>query len=295
MSRYPLIFFIHICFFTCAQQLQDTIRFIALGDSYTIGQSVSDSDRWPNQFVDSLSELGFTIEENNILATTGWTTRDLLGALDNSSLGQGYNLVSILIGVNNFYQNQSVNIYRLELSQIIDHALTLTNQDTNGLFLITIPDYGYTPFGENQKDIISYNTNLYNQIMDSTATEYGIPLVNITSISRNGLIDNDLVAIDGLHPSKKQYRMWVNMILHELINNSTKSTEQIENNIDYVLNQSGNEFQFYSESNIFLEIYDLRGRRIKRLHSNIEFNLPSGIFLIRVISKGKVFTHKIVI
>ena len=154
MFRYFTLSFIFISFSVKSQFLQDTIRFIALGDSYTIGQSVDESDRWPNQFIDSLSELNLEIEKNITLATTGWTSGNLLQALSETSLKKDFNLVSILIGVNNFYQNQPIENFRLELSNIIDFALTLTNQDTNGLFLITIPDYGYTPFGENQQEII---------------------------------------------------------------------------------------------------------------------------------------------
>ncbi len=295
MIRYHLVLFILLYFPAKSEFVQDTIRFIALGDSYTIGQSIDKSDRWPNQFIDSLFELGFDIEKNDILATTGWTTGKLLQALNDSDLIQDYNLVSILIGVNNFYQNQPVGTFRLELSKIIDFALTLTNQDTSALFLMTIPDYGYTPFGESQKDVISENTNLYNQIKDSTAKEYGIRLVNITPISRNGIIDPDLVANDGLHPSEKQYRLWVNMVIEKLINDFDTKTEGVKNKMDYTLSQNGKEFKLSSTVEVFCEVYDLSGRRIKYFNSNKKFNLSSGVFLLRITIESQTYFHKVIV
>ncbi len=295
MIRYSCLLFISISFPSKSQLIQDTIRFLALGDSYTIGQSVDDSDRWPNQFIDSLFELGFEIEKNDILATTGWTTGNLLQALKESRLKKEYNLVAILIGVNNFYQSQPIETYRLELPKIIDFALTLTNQDTTGLFLITIPDYGYTPFGENQQEIISEKTNIYNQIKDSIAKDFGIHLINITPISRNGIFDPDLVANDGLHPSEKQYGLWVDMILEKLTYDFETKTEGIKKEVNYVLRQFGKEFILSSNYEGFCEVYDLSGRIIKRLNSNDRFNLYSGVFLLRITIGKQTYFDKVIV
>jgi lysophospholipase L1-like esterase len=278
-----------------AQSFKDTIRFIALGDSYTIGESVNESDRWPNQLMDSLSKRGFEIEENNILAKTGWTTTNLIKAINASDLKSEYNLISILIGVNNFYQNQSIETFRLEISKIIDTALVLANQDTSGLFIVTIPDYGYTPFGENRREQISRNTDLYNKIKDSTASKYGIPIINITPISRNGIIDPDLVADDGLHPSKKQYALWVNMMIEELTDNYKTSFENLKKKTNYHLNQSGHQFNFFSDDQGYIEVYDLSGRMITKLNSNVKFSLSSGCFLMRVVVNEQIMIHKVIV
>ncbi len=295
MIKYSFLLFIALSLPSKSQFLQDTIRFLALGDSYTIGQSVDNANRWPNQFIDSLSELGFVIEKNDILATTGWTTGNLLQALEESSLKKEYNLVAILIGVNNFYQNQPIETFRLELSEIIDFALTLTNKDTTGILLITIPDYGYTPFGENQQEIISKKTNTYNQIKDSTAKEFNIPLINITPISRNGIIDPDLVANDGLHPSKKQYGLWVDMIIEKLTNDFETRIKVVKKEGDYVLSQFGKEFKLSSNNEGFCEVYDLNGRIIKRLNSNTRFNLSSGVFFLRITIGRQTYFDKVVV
>lgn len=257
-----LIFLLPLQIF--AQELKSSIKYLALGDSYTIGQSVAVDDRWPNQFSDTLNKLGYSVTQNDILATTGWTTTNLLYSLENSNLDRDYNLISILIGVNNFYQGRPVNLFRTELPELIDSALQYCNGDTNALFLVTIPDYGYTPFGSGSQASISENTDLYNGIIDSVALRYQIPVFNITPISRRGEEKPDLVANDGLHPSGKQYKLWVDFMIENMLNpsfihlmNSTK--------VDFILQNKQVHFTPLNSSGK-LRVYNALG---KLLHQEL--------------------------
>lgn len=192
------------------------VRMLALGDSYTIGESVDAKMRWPHQFTNELRTNGKEACLPDYIATTGWTTRDLLtGIAHNLNREKDYNLVSILIGVNNQYQGLDIAIYEPQLQTIIDQAIEITGGDTAEVFMVSIPDYAYTPFGKGAK-IISSEIDSYNEINRRVAQEYGILRVDITPISRRGLEDPELVAGDGLHPSGEQYREWVEQIIQSL-------------------------------------------------------------------------------
>jgi len=197
-------------------KLDKEVRMLALGDSYTIGESVEKNLRWPHQFVVELRKFGKDTHLPDYIATTGWTTRDLLKGIDSSlDRERDYNLVSILIGVNNQYQGLDIAIYEPELRNIIDQAIDITGKDTARVFMISIPDYAFTPFGKGDK-IISSEIDSYNEINRRVALEYGILWVDITPISRRGIEEPALVAGDGLHPSGEQYREWVEKIIHSL-------------------------------------------------------------------------------
>ena len=201
-----------------AQQvnLSGEVKMLALGDSYTIGQSVEINERWPHQLIDRIRSLGLEGNDPDYIATTGWTTRNLLqGINSNIDTGKSYNLVSILIGVNNQYQGISIDYYEPDLREIIDLALGVVNQDTARLLILSIPDYAYTPFGDGN-EAISREIDEYNAIKRKVAAEYQIAFVNITPISREGLENPSLVAADGLHPSAAQYARWVDAIIPRL-------------------------------------------------------------------------------
>jgi lysophospholipase L1-like esterase/ketosteroid isomerase-like protein len=188
---------------------EQQISMLALGDSYTIGESVELYDRWPHQLMAELRKRGVDVMEPDYIATTGWTTSDLLeGIARGLDRDKEYNLVSILIGVNNQYQALDINIYEPELRKIIDLALEITGDISSSVFILSIPDYAYTPFGKGKINI-SREIDAYNEIKERVAREYDLAFFNITPISRRGLSEPDLVASDGLHPSGKQYRAWV--------------------------------------------------------------------------------------
>jgi lysophospholipase L1-like esterase len=192
------------------------VSMLALGDSYTIGESVEVEDRWPHQLIRELRRLGVSAEFPDYIATTGWTTRNLLGWIETKVPEEKeYNLVSILIGVNNQYQGMDIASYEPDLRKIIDIALEIVGQDSTRLMILSIPDYAYTPFGEGNTTI-SQEIDAYNAIKKRVAEEYGITFINITDISREGLNNPALVASDGLHPSKEQYTRWVQTIIPRL-------------------------------------------------------------------------------
>lgn len=245
------------------QTLQQNIKFMALGDSYTIGESVTSSGRWPNQLMDSLESRGYTIEKNNIIAQTGWTTTNLLNAIDAAQPDNNYNLVSVLIGVNNFFQGKPVGLYRNELKTLINTALDLCNNDTNALFLVTIPDYGYTPFGQSSQASVSADTDLYNAIKDSIAATYNIPVFNITPISRRGINEPNLVAIDNLHPSAEQYTLWVEQILANWT--TTNNRQLLKFTASMQASYVGNVFNFQANEGGELSIFDTTGKLLQTL------------------------------
>ena len=196
--------------------LNREVRMLVLGDSYTIGESVEIDQRWPHQFVTDLRKLGANADLPDYIAKTGWTTSNLLDGIDSKlDKEKDYNLVSILIGVNNQYQGRDISIYEPELRRIIDLALGITGQDTSRLFVLSIPDYAYTPFGKGDTSI-SKEIDAYNEINHRVSVEYGIAWIDITPISRRGLNDPSLVAMDGLHPSGEQYREWVEKLIRQL-------------------------------------------------------------------------------
>ena len=196
--------------------IESEVRMLALGDSYTIGESVQTSQRWPHQLMAALVELGREAEDPDYIATTGWTTTQLIQGIDMYlDRDKKYNLVSILIGVNNQYQGLDISSYEPELKKIINLALDVVHQDASRVFILSIPDYAFTPFGAG-KSSISEELDAYNAINKRLASEYDIAYIDITPISRNGLKDPSLVAIDGLHPSADQYKQWIGKILTSL-------------------------------------------------------------------------------
>jgi len=190
--------------------------YLALGDSYTIGESVAETDRWPVQLAEQLRDRNYALAAPMIIARTGWTTHDLLRGMDqNLDVQRDFDLVSILIGVNNQYQGKPVTEYEEELRQIFRRAINHSRTLEKGVFAVSIPDYGYTPFGAAKQEKISAEIDRFNEVFERVANEYGVDFYNITPISRN-TSNNDLVASDGLHPSAQQYTMWVEKIVGEV-------------------------------------------------------------------------------
>lgn len=182
-------------------------KFLALGDSYTIGESVAESERWPNQLAAKLK-----LKEPRIIATTGWRTDQLKAAIEAANLKPEYDLVSLLIGVNNQYQGKPIEIYEREFEELLQTSIKLAKGKKKNVFVVSIPDYGYTPFGKAKQETISLELDQYNAINKRIAAKYGVRYFNITAISRKGFEDTELVAADGLHPSGKMYAQWVEVI-----------------------------------------------------------------------------------
>ena len=192
-------------------------KYLALGDSYTIGESVEVDKRWPVQLTKTLIANGKMIDEPVIIATTGWRTDDLKNAIVNARLKNEYDFVSLLIGVNNQFQGKSVDQYEIEFEDLLLSAITLAKGISGNVFVVSIPDYGYTPYGKARQIEISKAIDHFNEVSEKVSRKHGVKYFYITDISRRGLDQADLVAADGLHPSGKMYEVWVERISKTLI------------------------------------------------------------------------------
>ena len=191
-------------------------KYLALGDSYTIGQSVYSRDRFPIQLARRLNADSISIDTTIIIAKTGWGTNRLINAIEEENLTDTFDLVSLLIGVNNQYQNVPISNYETEFPLLLQKAIELAGGDKDKVFVVSIPDYGYTPFGEANQATISPQIDAYNAINQSISIAEQVCWFDITSISINGLNDPDLVAVDDLHPSGKMYGQWVDLMYEEV-------------------------------------------------------------------------------
>lgn len=184
-------------------------RYLALGDSYTIGESVAEAERFPVQLA---RELG--LSDPAIVAKTGWTTDELGHALDAVRLAGPFDLVTLLIGVNNQYRGRDAEQYRGELAELLQRAIGFADGDAKKVVVVSIPDWGVTPFAEGRdRAKIAAEIDHYNAINREEAARAGARYVDITPVSRGN--DPALVAGDGLHPSGKQYGEWVKLIVPE--------------------------------------------------------------------------------
>ena len=193
---------------------QDPIRYLALGDSYTIGESVDPADRWPVQLAERLKDTGIIIDEPVIIARTGWTTGELSSAIDESGIKEVFDLVTLLIGVNNQYRGYDTASYRSDLIRLIERAVGFAGGDITKVILVSIPDWGVMPFAEGRdRDKIAAEINTFNDIMRTEAESVGVSFINITPVSRTAAVDPEMAAVDGLHPSGKMYSKWVDLVL----------------------------------------------------------------------------------
>lgn len=191
--------------------------YLALGDSYTIGESVIETERWPVQLAEQLRGRGYKMAAPKIIAKTGWTTEDLLRGMENElNIQRDFDLVSILIGVNNQYQGKPITEYEEDLRTIFNKAVNHSKTMEKGVFAVSIPDYGYTPFGSANQEKISAEIDRFNEVFKRVAEEFNVPFYNITPISREAGNNPDLVASDGLHPSGLMYQYWVDQIVNQV-------------------------------------------------------------------------------
>jgi lysophospholipase L1-like esterase len=186
------------------------LKFLALGDSYTIGESVHAAERWPNQLADRLRKSGIDLNDPLILAKTGWTTGDLLAAMDRAKFIDKYNLVMLMIGVNNQYQGRSEEEYRRDFAKLLQQAILLANGREDHVVILSIPDWGVTPFGHSSdQKRTAKEIDEFNAINREETAKTKAAYVDVTPASRQCTTQPDLVAEDGLHPSGKQYGLWV--------------------------------------------------------------------------------------
>ena len=184
-------------------------RYLALGDSYTIGESVAEPDRWPNQLARALG-----IPQPEIIAKTGWTTDELNAAIDKADPKGPYSLVTLLIGVNNQSRGRDAEQYRREFAGLLQRAIRFAGGNAQHVIVVSIPDWGVTPFAKG-RDLLKIGAEIdyFNRINREETQKANARYVDITPISRRA--DPSLIAADGLHPSAKMYAEWVKAILPE--------------------------------------------------------------------------------
>lgn len=272
--------------------IEEKVKFLALGDSYTIGQGVAVTERWPVQLIERLRrDKNLAADEPRIIATTGWRTDQLKAAILNAAIApESYNLISLLIGVNNQYQNRPVNVYAQEFEELLQMAIDLAGGKER-VFVLSIPDYGYTPFGGSNQTIISTQLDEFNRINKSIAERKGVLYINITDISRLGLQDPELIAGDRLHPSGKMYKAWVERILSNdsirFIKNTVTDVKKkkeeasirvFPNPIENILNIDGESMNEYSFKLINMNGHIALHERIRLPYAYAASTLSAGFY-----------------
>jgi len=195
--------------------LASSIKYLALGDSYTIGQSVCETCRYPEQLKTSLEaiypETKFSLK---VIAKTGWTTSNLTSAINDDNPSSNYDLVTLLIGVNNQYQGINFSVYEKEFPELVTKAIILAKGNKKNVIVLSIPDYAYTPFGTmfGGTKKISAEIAQYNSFAENYCKANEVTFVSITDITQKGIENPALVAGDGLHPSKEAYTLFVERI-----------------------------------------------------------------------------------
>lgn len=195
---------------------KESMSYLALGDSYTIGESVPTTANFPYQLADSISKSGKAYVSPVIIARTGWRTDQLMEAIESAHLENKYDLVTLLIGVNNEFQGRSIGEYETDFKLLCKKSIELAGNKKKRVIVLSIPDYGFTPYGKANQPRISEQIDSFNASNKRIADSLGLAYVNVTEISRRGLKEPDLVAEDGLHPGMKMYALWVKEIRRKM-------------------------------------------------------------------------------
>ncbi len=201
--------------------LKKKYSYLALGDSYTIGEKVLPQDSFPHQVVKLLYPDGIRFDPPRIIAKTGWTTDELAQAISTKRLRSRYDFVTLLIGVNNQYRGRSIANYIPEFESLLQKAIGYSGGNCDHVLVVSIPDWSATPFAKDRDQAaITQEINDYNTANKSIAEKYNVQYIDITPGTRQAASDNSLLAEDGLHPSAKEYARWaekVAIIIRKLI------------------------------------------------------------------------------
>jgi lysophospholipase L1-like esterase len=188
--------------------------FLALGDSYTIGEGVDADERWPAQLARRLAAHGVAVAEPLVVARTGWTTYELSAAMDATTFSPPYDLVTLLIGVNNQYRGRTLDNYRDELAALLARACSLSRTGVRGVVVVSIPDWGVTRFARDRDaQAIALAIDAFNRSARDIAASAGAAFVDVTAASREAGDADAMLVGDGLHPSAAQYALWTDEIL----------------------------------------------------------------------------------
>ena len=226
MKHTIAILFLSINILSCSNKTVPTmdktnnktaITYLAIGDSYTIGEQVPGKVNFPNQVYSLMKTDNPDFAEPRIIAKTGWTTDELekgiIAADKAESLQPSYDFVSLLIGVNNQYRGRSVENYKPEFEELLKKAIRFAGNNANHVVVVSIPDWGVTPFAKGRdSNKIAKEIDAYNAAAKEIASTYNIHYIDITPWTREAAADISLVASDGLHPSGKEYKRWAEKI-----------------------------------------------------------------------------------
>lgn len=191
--------------------------YLALGDSYTIGEQVSLEDNFPYQTVRLLKEQKIEVADPVIVAKTGWTTDELAMALREEGIKETFSLVTLLIGVNNQYRGRELENYRQEFTQLLDQAIVFANGHARNVFVLSIPDWGVTPFaGDRDRGKVAEEIDAYNAANKEIALAYHCNYLDITDSTRRNGTNTEFLAEDGLHPSGKEYAIWADRLAKQV-------------------------------------------------------------------------------
>ncbi|HSM00988.1 MAG TPA: SGNH/GDSL hydrolase family protein [Acidimicrobiia bacterium] len=190
------------------------LRFLALGDSYTIGEGVDPSQRWPVLLARRLDDGGVTVADPVIIARTGWTVGELDSGIDRAAPSGPFELVTVQIGVNDQYRGHPVSGFGEEFAAILDRAVGFAGSAPQRVIVLSIPDWGVTPFAKGQdREQIAAEIAVFNRVIATEAWRRGTTFVDVTPISRRAADDPALLVDDGLHPSGEMYSLWVDLAL----------------------------------------------------------------------------------
>lgn len=199
-------------------QAQKKMTYLALGDSYTIGEGVPIFDNFPYQTVRLLRQKGLDVNAPEIVAKTGWTTDELMAGIDQTILQKKYDLVTLLIGVNNQYRGRNIDEYAQQYKLLLKKAIQFAGGQKNNVIVISIPDWGVTPFAENRdRDKIRREIDQFNALKQEITQNLGVEFINITLGTREAAQDISFLAKDKLHPSGKEYNRWAEKILQKYL------------------------------------------------------------------------------
>ena len=233
MNEFKILLLIFLSIISCNEKSNkpDTIEiemetefntsknYLALGDSYTIGESVSEKDRFPMLLINELNTNNYLFNSPKIIAKTGWTTDELKDAILKENIAKQYNLVTLLIGVNNQYRGNSIDEFRVEFAELLNMAISFAGNNIENVIVVSIPDWAVSPFAENRdRAKISEQIDIFNAVKKEETLKRNIKFVDITAISRQALGKSEYFANDGLHFSGLMHQLWVDEIMNAFLN-----------------------------------------------------------------------------